>query len=229
MKYSTLLEYQEKDLIDHHPWPWEHWYVKDFFGIDYQQYFKCIYPEDLDPDLVYDKNRSALRLTRDACVKFPFLEQIVHFFQQPENVSFLEGLSEPDLLKNCYVRIDYTLDHPGYELKPHLDRHSKLFTLQIYLPDKEEDWGTELYNEDMKLCSTVPFLRNCGWFTFPRQGNKDKWHGVTRPITRDRYSVLVNYMVKPEMLQEIKGDDRPDGTNVMLADGANDWEEWWSL
>jgi len=229
MKHSTIQEYQKKDLLDHHPWPWEHWYIKDFFSTDYLQHFKCILPEDLNPDLVYDTNRSALRITRDACAKFPFLEKIVQFFQKPENVNFLEQLSEPGLLKDSYVRVDYTVDHPGYELKPHLDRHSKLFTFQVYLPEQEEEWGTEVYDENMTLCGTVPFMRNCGWFTFPRLGEKPKWHGVTRPVTRDRISFLVNYMIKPETLNEVKGDDRPDGTNVTLASEANVWEDWWSL
>tara|TARA_Y100000310_G_scaffold329434_1_gene399265 strand:- start:154 stop:846 length:693 start_codon:yes stop_codon:yes gene_type:complete len=230
MKYSTIQEYQDKHLIDGRRFPWEHWYLKDFFSIDYLKYFKAIFPEDLDPDLVYDANRSALRFTRNNCAKFPFLEKIVQFFKEPDTVSFFEKLSKKGFFKDCYVRIDYTIDHPGYHLPPHLDRHSKLLTLQIYLPEQEEAWGTEIYNNEMTLCETVPFMRNCGHFFFPGiDRDKPKWHGVTRPVTADRPSLLVNYMTKPELLNEVKGDDRPDGTNVTLASGANVWEDWWSL
>ena len=229
MRYSLLSEYMQKDLVDRHDFPWTHWSIKHFFSADYLSYFKAILPEDLDPDLVYDDNRSALRITRNTCVKFPFLEKIVQFFQVPENVNFFAENAEPNAFKDCYVRIDYTLDHPGYELKPHLDRHSKLLTFQVYLPQKEEEWGTELYDTKGLLCKTVPFMNNCGWFTLPQHGNKAKWHGVTRPVTKARPTVLVNYIRKPETLDVVKGDARPDGTNVTLSDQANVWEDWWSL
>ena len=218
----------------HNSFPWNHWDIKDFFSTDYLTYFKAILPEDLNPDLVYDKNRSAMRLTRKACVKFPFLEKIVQYFQQPSTIKFFEGKSKEGFFKDCYVRIDYTLDHPGYYLAPHLDRHSKLLTFQVYLPESEEKWGTEIYNNrggDMILSRTIPFIRNYGYFFFPGLNPDDrrKWHGVTKEVTADRPSIIINYMTKPEKLDVIKGDDNPSGGNIQLAEGANEWEEWWSL
>ena len=173
------------------------------------------------------------------------------FFKYFEDKS---GLS----LKNTYVRVDLTRDHPGYHLQPHLDRRGKQVTVQIYLG--EDNIGTELYDEHLAHVKTVPFKLNCGYFFFSKAEQGElRWHGVTEKVASLRDSAIINYIMDDE--DPILGDMIPDDVdidalhaappgesmpmgydrrnpaavsvkseyNVPLSDKAFDVEDWWHV
>ena len=92
-----------------------------------------------------------------------------------------------------HLRIELCQDGPGFFLDTHVDIPEKLITLQIYLGEGKEDWGTTLFYESGRVHRTVPFIHNSGWL-----GHKDGplLHGVLKEkVDGIRKSVIINYVV----------------------------------
>ena len=91
------------------------------------------------------------------------------------------------------LRVELCQDGPGFYLEPHIDISEKVITLQIYLDQGNEDWGTSLYTQAGTYYETVPFVHNTGWMSTM---NSPLIHGVEQNIVDGiRKSVIINYVV----------------------------------
>ena len=113
-------------------------------------------------------------------------------------------------LIGSYVRIEDCQDTDGFWLEPHTDIGAKLFTMLIYLIDREDaaSWGTDLYDASGRHLGSAPGGFNRGLIFIP---GADTWHGVERRHFEGvRRSLIVNY-VKPEWRSrhELAWPDRP--------------------
>jgi len=91
------------------------------------------------------------------------------------------------------LRVELCQDGPGFYLERHIDIPEKVITLQIYLGEGKEEWGTSFYSETGALYSTVPFVHNTGWMS---TCNSRLIHGVEQNLVDGiRKSVIINYVV----------------------------------
>lgn len=128
--------------------------------------------------------------------RFAVCDALARGLQARQAVLAVERLCGIDLA-GTYLRIEYCQDTDGFWLEPHTDIGAKRVTILIYLsPDADSsDWGTDLYDSQLKLVDRAPYRFNAGITFVPA---KDTWHGFEpRPISGIRRSLIINY-VSPE-------------------------------
>lgn len=141
--------------------------------------------------------------------RFPVCAALARGFQHLAVLSQIEATYGVDL-GGSYLRIEYCQDHDGFWLEPHTDIAVKRLTMLVYLSLGSEaaEWGTDVYDSDLKRVGRVPGGFNCGLVFVP---GTDTWHGFDpRPIRGVRRSLIVNY-VSPEWRarHELAFPDRP--------------------
>jgi hypothetical protein len=109
-------------------------------------------------------------------------------------------------LVGSFLRIQYIVDVDGYEIKEHPDVETKLFTLQTYFPEKEDDdinLGTQLFDQNKRIVKVVKYLKNTGYFFFPSNSEPITWHGfLDKKIKHKRHSILINYFRKDHLYDQ---------------------------
>lgn len=127
---------------------------------------------------------------------FPVCAAIAESLRARPVIDWLETRGEIDL-RGSYLRIEYCQDTEGFWLEPHTDIGAKLVTMLVYLSPQPEAvaWGTDLYDRDQRLVSTLPAHFNTGMLFIPAG---DTWHGYhKRPMPGIRRTIIVNF-VRPE-------------------------------
>lgn len=90
------------------------------------------------------------------------------------------------------LRVELCMDGPGFWLETHADIPEKLMTLQVYLGEGEENWGTVLYSQPETVYKELPFIQNTGWLAVM---GEPVLHGVSQNVVDNwRKSVIINYV-----------------------------------
>jgi len=196
--------------------PYRHWLLKNLLpggaleAIDALPYAAPKIDDTLGKRETHNSTRSFFSL--EARAKYPVCQAIAGALQSEPIVEEISRMCDVDL-RSSSLRIEYCLDTDGFWLEPHTDIGAKLFTMLIYLSDDvgSKDWGTDIYDADMRRVARTPYGRNEGLIFVPAS---DTWHGFEkRPIAGVRRSLIVNY-VKPEWRSrhELAFPDRAAGT-----------------
>jgi len=155
----------------------------------------------VDPPTIPDHagTREANNPTRtffnpETCARFDVCREVVETLDDPRTRTKIEETCGIDLSHGA-LRIEYTQDQGDFWLEVHTDIMEKLFTMLIYLTDREdqENLGTDVHDTDRCYLRTVPFRDNTGLIFIP---GPESWHGFhERPIAGIRKSLIVNYVV----------------------------------
>jgi hypothetical protein len=142
---------------------------------------------------------------------FAVCDDVAAVFQSKAVAGRLKAETGANLC-GSFLRIEYCQDTDGFWLEPHTDIGAKLFTMLIYLSDRDEaeGWGTDIYDGEKRHLGSAPGGFNKGVIFVP---GADTWHGVEkRTFSGVRKSIIVNY-VKPEWRSrhELAYPDRPIG------------------
>lgn len=169
--------------------------------------FEEFYHADAVTD--YGSTRHRFIFTDESIAKLDITKQCLwwNIFDELRSPSFkavLFNKLKKDLLERfgtldikCEPTVLIYKDFSGYKISPHPDHHSKVATVQFYLPQDNsmEDMGTSLYNKT-KDGFTIHHKMKFA----PRHGygfavSKKSWHGVEKIETKDieRNSLMVIY------------------------------------
>jgi hypothetical protein len=121
------------------------------------------------------------------------LQELIKYLQKDEVIQFFETIGNISL-KDCYLRIEIILDKENFWLEKHKDIIEKKISFLIYINDNNEDTnnGTDLYDEDLTLAHSIPFIHNLGYVFFPANNT---WHGLEKGKNiKHRKCVLINYV-----------------------------------
>lgn len=138
-------------------------------------------------------NASRTYFTPENQVRFPVCAEVAQALQNPATVASIEQACGVNLYGTS-LRIEYCQDTDGFWLEPHTDIGAKKFTMLVYLSDVpgSGNWGTDIYDGELRLVATAPYQCNCGLIFIPAT---DTWHGFRRrPIHGVRKSLIVNYV-----------------------------------
>jgi hypothetical protein len=180
--------------------PYRHWLMQDILPLDQAEALHAL-PVPAPSGLVFNGRRETNNSTRyyfnaEAQERFPAARALAEAFQDPKTVASIEKECGLDLT-GTNLRLEYCQDTEGFWLEPHTDIGVKQYTMLIYLskgPGSEE-WGTDVYDQEMKWVHRAPCLFNSGLIFIP---GTDTWHAVDRrPIEGVRKSIIINY-VAPE-------------------------------
>ena len=188
------------DAAERHDAPFPYWLPIGMLPGDVVQEIDAL---PVEPPLIEDTlgkrethNSTRFFFNAGARLDHEVCDDLAHALQGADVVDRLAELTGAPL-REGHLRIEYCLDTDGFWLEPHTDIGAKLFTMLIYLsrdPGSDE-WGTDIYDSNLKLVTTGPYHRNNGLIFAP---SENSWHGFRkRPIPGVRRSLIVNY-VKPE-------------------------------
>jgi len=176
--------------------PFRHWHLRDALpaGIPSEIRRLPLAPPPSDTQ----GRRETHNSTRSYCGtvnrgRFEICDDLAHAFRSKRLIHAIERVCGTTL-SGTFLRIEYCQDTNGFWLEPHTDIGAKLFTLLIYLSDDDSaaDWGTDIYDADLKLAGRAPYGVNRG-LAFVPGGNT--WHGFEpREIRGVRRSLIVNYV-----------------------------------
>jgi len=156
-------------------------------------------------------NATRCYFANELLARQPVARSIAESFQSPAVVHAIEAASGAEL-RGSLLRIEYCQDAHGFWLEPHKDIAVKLLTLIIYLsaPPAGDDWGTDLYDSDLRHAGRAPAVTGNGLMFRP---GSDTWHGFERrPIAGVRRSLIVNYVTQDwRAVRELAFRDRPVG------------------
>lgn len=180
--------------------PYRHWLMQDILPLDQAEALHVL-PVPAPTGLVYSGRRETNNNTRyyfnaEAQARFPAVRALAEAFQDARTIASIEAECGIDLT-GTNLRLEYCQDTEGFWLEPHTDIGVKQYTMLIYLSKGpgSEDWGTDVYDNDMKWVHRAPSLFNSGLIFIP---GTDTWHAVDRrPIDGVRKSIIINY-VAPE-------------------------------
>lgn len=180
--------------------PFRHWLLEDVLPADAAHAIPAlpIAPPAIGDTLGKRDTHNATRcfFSVENQKRFPVARELALSFQAPETVRRLEQMTGASF-SGASLRIEYCQDTDGFWLEPHTDIGAKLFTMLVYLSDvpEAENWGTDIYDRELRHVGTAPGGFNRGLFFVP---GGDTWHGVgKRTFDGIRKTIIVNY-VKPE-------------------------------
>jgi hypothetical protein len=195
--------------------PFRHWLLEDVLPPDLGNAITAL---PFDPPRIGDTkgkrethNESRIFFSVENQGRFDVCRDLAGVFQNDATVRKLDRTCGTDL-GGSFLRIEYCQDMDGFWLEPHTDISVKLFTMLIYLSTDpgSENWGTDIYDEDMNFVGTSPSAFNRGLIFIP---GANTWHGFRkRPIDGVRKLIIVNY-VKDEWRarHELAYPDQPVG------------------
>ncbi len=180
--------------------PYRHWLMADMLPPDQAEELHAL-PVPAPSGLEFSGRRETNNNTRfyfnaEAQARFPVAKALAEAFQDPRTIAALERECKIDLT-GTNLRLEYCQDTDGFWLEPHTDIGVKQYTMLIYLSKGpgSDDWGTDVYNNDMRWVHRAPSPFNSGLIFIP---GTDTWHAVDRrKIEGVRKSIIINY-VAPE-------------------------------
>lgn len=190
-----------KDCSTKHVYPWLHYTVTDYFNEfvvnnSFQLFEELFFHPSDDP---FRKECDLHHNTNDV------IDTILNTFLQKENIDFLSSIDSRIKNKKCLLRTALWKDYEGFHLPIHTDRRFKLFTMQIYFPkNKEEGYGTTIYDQKGNFVKKISYQLNNGYFFFPNINNTKTYHSFVDEITTERYSLVFNIVDKEMMLETPK-------------------------
>ena len=177
--------------------PFVHWTFDNVFS---EKGINDLLELPLKPPVIFDhcgkrENYNSTRFFFNSrnCKVNSTLKNIVSIFNNPNIILKLKNICNIGLSKGK-LRIEYTLDTGDFWLEPHRDLREKLLTILVYLSKDtgSSQWGTAMYDKDLKFFSRVPYKSNSGfmfvpgdntWYGFPKQNIK----GIIK-------SLIINYV-----------------------------------
>lgn len=132
-------------------------------------------------------------LDKNNCKNYPSVEKCIEFLIRKDTVNHIEDLGNVSL-KNCYLSFEIILDKQNFWLDKNVDSVEKKMSFLIFINDNGEDInnGPDIYNQDLRLFNTIPFIHNSGCMFFP---NKITWYGLEKGKNiRYRKLVIINYV-----------------------------------
>lgn len=181
-----ILEYQKLD----YPSPWVD--VPLAFPKEFADDILKHFPQE-NPVGDYDGTRSSNNSFRMFVNRYTNKELTVMFepWDTVESRLFFTQLTGVDC-SDGLLRIELCQDYSGFYLHKHIDIPEKYITLQIYLGDGDESWGTSIY-DNSKLYKTNSFKHNSGWLSYR---DSALIHGIEKnTITGIRRSIIINYVI----------------------------------
>ncbi len=179
--------------------PYRHWPLRDVFTEDACNAIKAL---PFEPTSIEDTegkrethNSTRTFFSPESRRRFDVCGALAEALQSAASARKLEetcGIT----LKGSFLRVEYCQDTDGFWLEPHTDIAEKLFTMLVYLSRDagSEEWGTDIYDEDMRHVGAAPYEFNCGLIFIP---GANTWHGFRkRPIEGVRKLVIINYVVE---------------------------------
>jgi hypothetical protein len=180
--------------------PYPHWLLHDVLPAELASQVIAL---PFDTPLIDDThgkrethNSSRIFVSEENRARYPACEALAESFQDEATIALLEDVCGHSLAGSS-LRIECCLDTDGFWLEPHTDIGAKRFTMLVYLSDHPDaaDWGTDIYDGDLRLASRATGAFNTGLIFLPAP---DTWHGFARrPIRGVRRSLIINY-VAPE-------------------------------
>ena len=177
--------------------PYRHWLLRDVFPHDVCDAIKTL---PFDPPRIEDTegkrethNDTRIFFSVENRARFDVCRELADVLQHEATIRELESTCGVTL-KGGFLRIEYCQDTAGFWLEPHTDIGAKLFTMLVYLSTDpgSEEWGTDIFDENMNLVATASYHYNWGLIFIP---GADTWHGFRkRPIDGVRKSIIVNYV-----------------------------------
>jgi len=177
--------------------PYRFWLLKDVFTQDVSRAIKDL---PFAPSSIGETegrrethNTSRTFFSEENRGKFDVCRDVAEVLQSKEIVRKLEKTCWINL-KGSYLRIEYCQDSGDFWLEPHTDIPEKLFTMLVYLSTDpgSQDWGTDVYDDDMKLVATAPYKFNDGLIFI---AGPNTFHGFhKRRIDGVRKLIIVNYV-----------------------------------
>ena len=121
------------------------------------------------------------------------LKEVINYLLNKNTIKYLENLGNIKL-DNTYLRLEVILDKESFWLEKHVDIPEKKISFLIFINDNNEpiENGTDIYNENLELVYTVPFINNLGYMFFP---SHNTWHGLEKGKNiKYRKVILINYV-----------------------------------
>ena len=132
-------------------------------------------------------------IDKNTVKNYPMIEKCIKFLIRKDTINHIENLGNISL-ENCYLRFEVIIDKENFWLEKHVDIPEKKMSFLLFINDNGEDInnGTDIYNQDLRLVNTIPFIHNSGYMFFP---SKISWHGLEKGKNiRYRKVVLINYV-----------------------------------
>ena len=177
--------------------PYSHWLLSSVLPADVAGSIACL-PFPPATNNRYSGKRNSeddqrVYLNAEMNSRFPECSVLAEALDSADVRSALESRCRVDL-SGSHLRIEFTQDTDGFWLEPHTDISVKKFTMLIYVSRDPQlyDAGTDIFDGDRQLVSTVPYSYNEGLIFIP---SNDTWHGFRkRPIRGIRQSLIVNFV-----------------------------------
>lgn len=181
-----ILEYERKEF----PAPWID--VNKAFDESFADALLSYFPSEVY-SIDYDGRRSCTNDFRTFVNRDTNIELVEMFkdWDTSESREFFSEISGQDCSDGT-LRIELCQDSSGFYLDKHIDIPEKYITLQVYLGEGDETWGTSIYNNN-DLYHTNKFIHNTGWMSFK---GSPLIHGIEKGVINGiRRSVIINYVI----------------------------------
>ena len=181
-----ILEYERKN----YPAPWIE--VTKAFDEEFADALLSYFPSEIY-STDYDGRRSCTNNFRTFVNKDnnPQLTEMFKDWDTSTSRDFFSEISGVDC-SDGILRVELCQDSTGFYLNKHIDIPEKYITLQVYLGDGDESWGTSIYDND-KLYHTNKFIHNTGWMSFI---GSPLIHGIEKNVINGvRRSIIINYVI----------------------------------
>lgn len=186
------------NFIREHSTPFRHYSFENFFADDELVQYKSMDFHGPDGN-VLTKTRTSSKtrvfVDNDMCEKYPLFLKLRNFFCNKSVTEMFQSYSTKIIPK--YLRIEVIKDTGESWLEPHKDIHEKFMSMLVFVNDcgEDESIGTDLYDANLRVAKTVPFIDNTGYFFYP---GDDTWHGLEKKqISTHRKMIMVNYVTFP--------------------------------
>jgi len=132
-------------------------------------------------------------VTKENSKEFPGLTKFIDELRQKKTHQKISNMIGKDL-SNSFVRVEVICDRKGFWLKPHCDIKEKLLSCLLFVnnENENENLGTDLYDNNLKMVKTLPYKHNYGYFF---SSGPNTWHGMEKKeIIKERRCLQVNYV-----------------------------------
>ena len=156
--------------IREHSTPFRHYSFENFFDDGELVQYKSMDFHGPDGN-VLTKTRTSSKtrvfVDNDMCEKYPLFLKLRNFFCSKSVTEMFQSYSTKIIPK--YLRIEVIKDTGESWLEPHKDIQEKFMSMLVFVNDcgEDESIGTDLYDANLRVTKTVPFIDNTGYFFYP--------------------------------------------------------------
>lgn len=191
-----------KSCSNKHIYPWLHYTVANYFNESAVNELFQLFSE-----LSFIDSQDSFR--KECNLHYGLnnynVDYILNNFLQKENIDFLSSIDKRIKNNKCLLRTSLWKDYNGFHLPIHTDLRFKLFTMQIYFAkNKEEGYGTTIYDQKGNFVKKINYQLNSGYFFFPNIDDTKTNHSFVDNITTERCSLIFNIFDKNLFLEKSK-------------------------